>query len=96
MCLDIGAQYHMELMEKLATEKEEAVNEAIERAEKLAADTLKAEVERLHEYAAADRERALKQQQAMHDQLITVKPIFSTLKMSTSSLECSFGCRKRK
>ncbi|XP_075246199.1 uncharacterized protein LOC142339804 [Convolutriloba macropyga] len=69
--LDIGAQYHEELMMKLGNEKESAVREAIESAEKQAAETLRTEVERLHEYAAADRERALKQLQQLHDQQLT-------------------------
>ena len=43
-----------------------------ERAEAEVEEKLRGEVERLHQYARQDRERALKQLQAMHDQQLTV------------------------
>ena len=69
---EIGAVYHQELMDKLEKEKLDAISSAVEQSEKQAAEKLKAEVEKLHEYATADRERALRQQKIVHDQQLTV------------------------
>ena len=70
--VEIGALYHQQLMENLESEKLEAVARAVEESEKRAAENLQAEIEKLHEYATADRERALRQQKIVHDQQLTV------------------------